>query len=125
MIFCQNNSKFNELRNKSGSLCQPARPLWARGPSHMTVVTIGKAGPASTASHVNAMTAIFTPLIRASHRRNLRLRAVQRRSWRLKSCFRRSFLASGTKPEVAGSRKPEFDPLFHRNLPFHNFSWNY
>ena len=30
---------------KSGFLCQPARPLWARGPSHMTVVTIGKAGP--------------------------------------------------------------------------------
>ena len=60
-----------------------------------------------------------------SHRRNLRLRAIQRRSWRLKSCFRRSFLASGTKPEVAGSWKPEFDPLFQRNLPFHHFSWNY
>ena len=27
------------------SIFQPAGPLWARGPSHMTVVTKGKAGP--------------------------------------------------------------------------------
>ena len=55
-----------------------------------------------------------------SHRRNLRLRPFWRRSWRQTSCFRRSILASGKKPEVAGSRNSDFLPFFCKNhVQFH------